>query len=128
MESRLSQLVQAMDEQRRTFYRFLTTIGLIVSFAAVTAVGYFIYSEFRSRNEPPRVNTYVPVPVQIGDKTVLLGVAVVDWTVPPELNALQLQLEKLKADAADKAAKAASNNGKAGTTVPSVSRTNTPSR
>jgi hypothetical protein len=47
----------------------------------------------------------------VGDKTVLLGVGVVEWDVPPELNAVFLQLEQLKREAAAKAAAAAAAPG-----------------
>src|SRR5439155_824517 len=90
-------------------------VGVVFCAGVIAAVGYFIYSQFNSRLEPPKLNSYVPVPVQIGDKVVVIGVAVVDWQVPPELNAIQLQMEKLKQEAAEKAAKAAkaanSSNG-----------------
>jgi hypothetical protein len=47
----------------------------------------------------------VPVPIQVGDKQVLVGVGVVEWNVPDELNAILLQehlLRKLAAEEAEK--------------------------
>ena len=73
--------------------------------------GYSIYSQWGSRLEPPKVNQIVPVPVQIGDKTVILGVGITSWEVPPELNAILLQNEMLQREAAAKAA--ATNAGNA---------------
>ncbi len=107
LEARLTQLIQAFDEQRASFHRFLSFIGVVVCLGVVGGVGYFIYSQFKSRNEPPQLNSYVPVPVQVGDKVVMIGVGVAEWQVPPELNAIHLQLEKLKQEAAERAAKAA---------------------
>lgn len=105
LEARVNQLVQTVDEQRASFYQFLMFIGIVVCLGIVVSVGYFIYSQFASRNEPPKLNQYVPIPVQVGDKTVLLGVGVAEWQVPPELNAVYLQLEQLKREAQEKAAK-----------------------
>src|SRR6266704_5932313 len=53
---------------------------------------------------------YVPVPVQVGDKTVLVGVGVAQWQVPPELNAIMLTLEREKRLLDEKAALGETNN------------------
>jgi hypothetical protein len=94
LEARISQLVQAHDEQRASFSRFLFTVGFVVCFGVIAAVGYTIFNQYVSRNEPPRLNSFVPVPVQVGDKTVLLGVGVAQWEVPPELNAAMIEVER----------------------------------
>jgi proteasome lid subunit RPN8/RPN11 len=107
LEARVSQLVLAVDDLRTSYHRFLTFVGIVFCLAIVVAVGYTVYNQYISRFEPPRLNSYAPVPVQIGDKTVLLGVGVVEWQVPPELNAVFLQLEQLKREAAEKAVKEA---------------------
>jgi proteasome lid subunit RPN8/RPN11 len=112
LEGRVNQLVQAVDEQRASFYRFLMFIGIVACLGIVVSVGYFIYSQFASRHEPPKLNQYVPIPVQVGDKTVLLGVGVAEWQVPPELNAVYLQLEQLKREAAEKAAQEAAKQSR----------------
>jgi hypothetical protein len=125
LESRVNQLVHVVDEQRASFYRFLLFVGVIVCLGIVVSVGYFIYSQFISRNEPPKLNQFVPVPVQVGDKTVMIGVGVAEWQVPPELNAIYLQVEQLKRAAEEKAAKEAAK--KAGLTpTNSASPTNSP--
>ena len=99
---RLSQVIQALDEQRTLFYRFLSTTFIIVCLGVVVLVSYNIYSAIFSKNEPPEVRSYVPIPVQIGDKTVLMGVGIVNWEVPPELNSTYLQIEQMKREAAEK--------------------------
>lgn len=113
IEERLGQLIQAVDDQRASFHRFLTTLLMLACVGMVVAVGYIIYSGYVSRNEPPRVNNMVPVPVQVGDKTVMLGVGIVQWTVPPELNAILLQIEKEKQAAEKAAAEKAAKDPKA---------------
>ena len=94
LEARMSQLLQAYDEQRTSYQRFLYTVGFSVCFALVVAVGYFIYSQYMHRLEPPRLGSYVPVPIRVGDKTLLVGISVVNWEVPPELDALVIQTAK----------------------------------
>jgi proteasome lid subunit RPN8/RPN11 len=112
IEARLGQLMQAIDEQRASFHRFLLFMAVVFCLGIVVAVGYSIYSQMISRNEPPKVNQIVPVPIQIGDKAVVLGVGITEWHVPPELNSMMLQMEKAKREAEEKAAREASNNAK----------------
>lgn len=111
LESRMAQLVQALDEHQASYHRFLLFCGLIFCLAVIGAAGYFIYTTYTSKFEPPRLNSYIPVPVQIGDKTVLVGLGVVEWKVPDEMNALMLQLEKLQKLEAEKKAKEAAAKG-----------------
>ncbi|MFH1633903.1 MAG: Mov34/MPN/PAD-1 family protein [Chloroflexota bacterium] len=105
VNTRLSQVVQALDDLRNSYYRFLTTLGLIICMGLVLTIGYHIYNSLKARLEPPELRSYVPVPVQIGDKSVLLGVGVMQWNVPPELNAAYLEVEQMKLEAAEKEAK-----------------------
>jgi proteasome lid subunit RPN8/RPN11 len=105
LEARVSQLVQALDEMRSFHYRFMMTCGFAFCLALITGVGYTIYKQITSRYEPPTLNSYAPIPVQIGDKTVLLGVGVAQWEVPPELNAIMLKEDLLKKQAEEKAGK-----------------------
>ena len=113
LEARVSQLVQAHDDQRASFGRFLFTIGFMVAIGIFAIAGYTIFHQYTSRNEPPRLNNFIPVPVQIGDKTVLIGVGVAEWSVPPELNAALIELEKRKqADEEKRAAKEAGGDAR----------------
>ncbi len=91
LEERVSQLVQALDDAHIFHYRFMLACGFVFGLALITAAGYTIYSEWGARLEPPRVNQIVPVPVQIGTNTVILGVGITSWQVPPELDAIMLQ-------------------------------------
>ncbi len=111
LEERVGQLVQSLDDVRTFHYRFMLTCGFVFCLALLAVAGYSIYSQWGSRLEPPKVNQIVPVPVQIGDKTVILGVGITSWEVPPELNAILLQNEMLQREAAAKAA--ATNAGNA---------------
>jgi proteasome lid subunit RPN8/RPN11 len=112
VEARLAQLMQAIDDQRASFHRFLLLMGVVFCLGIVVAVGYSIYSQMVNRNKPPELNQVVPIPIQVGDKAVLLGVGITTWDVPPELNAVMVQLEKARREAEEKAAREASNSSK----------------
>jgi proteasome lid subunit RPN8/RPN11 len=118
LEERVSQLVQSLDDVRTFHYRFMMTCGFIFCLALMAVAGYSIYSQWGSRLEPPKVNQIVPVPIQIGDKTVILGVGITSWEVPPELNALMLEAEMLQREAAAKAAAATNAASPTATNAP----------
>ena len=40
------------------------------------------------------MTSYIPVPIQVGDRQVLMGVGVFSWQVPPELNAAYVEIER----------------------------------
>ena len=127
LESRVGQLIQLMDEQRASYQRFLMFVGATVCIGAVACFIYVYYSQFRYRNEPPQVNQVIPVPIQVGDKTVIMGVAITEWKVPEELNAVSIAVEKERLAAEAKAAKDATNSVK--TNAPeSTSETNSPKK
>jgi proteasome lid subunit RPN8/RPN11 len=109
LEARLGQLIQTIDDQRTSLYRFLLILGMLACTGIVVAVGYSIYSNYRYRNEPPRLNQYIPIPLQVGDRTVLVGVGVAEWRVPDELNAMMVAVEREKQALALKALLEGSN-------------------
>jgi proteasome lid subunit RPN8/RPN11 len=123
LEARMSQVVEALDETRASYHRFLVFVGMVLCLGVIVIVYYTIRNQFISRNEPPRINQVVPIPVQVGNKAVMLGVGITEWDVPPELNATFLELEilkreaaaKLAKEAAEKAAKSGATNNAAGT-------------
>jgi len=105
LEARISQLVQAMDEQRSSQHNFMLFCGFVFCLGVIVAVGYFIFKTYSSRLEPPQIRQMIPVTIQVGDKTVMLGVGVVEWKVPDELNAIMLQEDLLRKEAAEREAK-----------------------
>jgi len=123
MEDRINQLTQMLDGQVASTHRLLLAIAMAVAVVICLFIGYQIYSAYADRNRPPELQSFVPVPVQIGDKTVLLGVGIVKWDVPPGLNAAFLQLEREKQAAQEQAAKdaAATQPSTQPTTAPSAS-------
>ena len=95
--------MQMVDAQSASYHRFLLTVGMIVALGVCAFVGYSIFSAWEHQDRPPELQGFVPVPVQIGDKSVLLGVGIVKWDVPPSLNAAMIALERER-QAAEKAA------------------------
>ncbi|HEX9048618.1 MAG TPA: hypothetical protein VF988_16440, partial [Verrucomicrobiae bacterium] len=119
LEQRVGQLLQALDEMRAFHYRFMLTCGFIFCLALISAAGYTMYRQWAAPLEPPKLNQVVPVPVQVGDKTVILGVGIASWEVPPELNAIMLQAELAERLAAAK--RAAQTNSAATNLAPTNS-------
>lgn len=118
LETRVTQLTQVIDQQQASFYRFLLLCGAVFCVAVIGVAGYLILSAYKSRLEPPKLNSMVQVPVQVGDKTVLLGVAVVEWKIPDELNAMMVELVKQEREAAAEAEKLKTNQAAGSTNTP----------
>ncbi|MBI3926621.1 MAG: Mov34/MPN/PAD-1 family protein [Armatimonadetes bacterium] len=94
VERRLTQVIQAFDEHRDGLYRFQVILAMIFCVAVVAALFYNVYSTYKYRTKPPEKISYMRLPVRVGGQTVLLGVEVVDWQIPPELDPyVQLQKE-----------------------------------
>jgi len=112
LEGRINQLTQALDGMRTDFYRAILFSFFLICTAVILGVGYFIHHLYKMRNEPPQLNGFVPVPVQIGDKRVLLGVNVAQWEIPPEMDALIVEAVKQKVEADKKAEAEAAKQAK----------------
>lgn len=121
MDDRISQLVQVLDGQVASTHRLLLTLAMAVALIFCLYIGYQIYSVYANQNRPPELQSFAPVPVQIGDKSVLLGVGIVKWEVPPGLNAAFLQVERER-QAAEQAA------GKGATSQPAMAPTTLPAK
>ncbi|WP_395741995.1 Mov34/MPN/PAD-1 family protein [Prosthecobacter sp.] len=98
LEDRLCQITASVEDLRNSLYQFLLTVGGIVCLGVVAIVAWYVREQFRERVKPPEVTSYVPVPVKVGDKTVMLGVGVVKWEVPEELNAIVVEMAKLQVE------------------------------
>lgn len=101
LESRIDRLIQALDEQRTLFHRAITTVVVLACTGIVVWVAYAIYSDRMDRLEPPRVQSYVPVPVTVGNETVMIGVGVVEWKIPARLDALLSRVAAAEAQRRD---------------------------
>jgi proteasome lid subunit RPN8/RPN11 len=131
LESRVNQLVQSLDDMRAFHYNFMMTCGFVFCLALIGGVGYSVYRQMSSRYQPPQLVSDYSIPVIIGDKVVKLGVAVVGWEIPPELNAVLVQEALLKEQAEEKARKEAekTNGTPAATTNGApIAPTNSPAK
>ena len=94
MEARMSQVLQLVEEQHRSLHRFLYYTGILVMLGVLCLVSLQFYSVLTDNRKPPELNSFAQVPVKIGDKTVYLGVGVVSWEVPEEINVLIIERER----------------------------------
>jgi proteasome lid subunit RPN8/RPN11 len=57
LEARVGQLIQALDEQRTSFYRFLLFCGIVFCLALIGTAGYLIYNQLPISNRPGSIPT-----------------------------------------------------------------------
>jgi hypothetical protein len=122
VQNRLSQTIQAVDEQRNWLYRTVLFFGMVVCTTLIIWVGMSLWRSYNAPLTPPELtNGYMPIPVMIDGKPVLLGVGIVKWQVPPELNAILVQVEKERqAQAAAATQQAAKDAATQPTTAPAA--------
>jgi proteasome lid subunit RPN8/RPN11 len=99
LETRLTQVVQALDDQRRAIERVLLTLAVVICLVIVFFIVFPIYRHFSMRWEPPGRVEYLRTPLRIGDKTAYLGIEVKSVELPPELLAVHVELAKQKEEA-----------------------------
>ncbi|MBN1673663.1 MAG: Mov34/MPN/PAD-1 family protein [Kiritimatiellae bacterium] len=87
IETRLNQVVRAVDEQSAALMRAWMTLGFIALVTAAILIALNVYRHVYKQAEPPELRQYVPVPIRVGDKTIMVGLGVAEWEVPPELDA-----------------------------------------
>jgi len=96
LERRILQLTQMTEQMQVRVSNYLFTLIVSILLMIAGFFGYMVYESFSQRTRPPELQSMLPVPIQVGDKTVMLGVGVYNWDVPDELNAIlvQAQLER----------------------------------
>ena len=94
MADRVAQLTQAIDDLRAWMHGFLLVTGLVICAGFIVLIYSIIREQFRTRIEPPEVQSFIPVPINVGGKTIMIGVGVVNWEIPPELNSLVQEVAK----------------------------------
>ncbi len=107
LEKRLTQALQAIDDQRQWIYRTITSFGMFIAILAILGIGYFMYKTWAAPYTPPQLNQIVPVPVMIDGKPAVIQMGVVGWQIPDDLNATNIQIEKQRRAEAEAAAKKA---------------------
>lgn len=121
---RITQLTQAIDDLRASYHRFLLFCSLTVGVAVVLVIAWTLWRGLVARTRPPEVLQYLPIPIRVGDKAVMLGVGVVRWEVPPELDPLleNAELRKRIAELEKPTAPARATNAAATSNAPPASR------
>ena len=85
LETRVSQLVAAVQDLRQTVHRVVFTSLMTVGVGMILIVGYSMYRSFVGSIRPPEFLTYVPVPMMIDGKPALIGFRVDKVELSPEL-------------------------------------------
>jgi len=86
IETRLSQVLQALDKLSLNIFRALTVMAALFCLLIIAVVFYSIFLNPTKTNRPPEVLQYVPVPVRIRENDALIGVGIIGWKIPPELS------------------------------------------
>ena len=114
LQDRVNQLIQTLDDQHAGVYRMLLSFGMFVALAIVMWIGWSIYLSYTAEPNPHRPLEVFSRPIRIGDKTIKVGIGVVTWDVPPEIDpTLQLDALKKRIREAAAAAKEAEERQKA---------------
>ncbi len=88
LEVRVSQLLVTVQELQNSLHRFLLFSGIALAVALVTIVGYSLYRSYTAPLRPPEGISWLPIPVDLEGKPVLVGVK---WALPEELFRPQLR-------------------------------------
>ncbi len=95
LETRINQLIHAVDDMRQVVFRWIYALGILLGMAmALFMTRQVSYMIFGDVPEPPQHISLSPVPVNIDGKACLLGVQVVSWQIPPELIAVPVASEE----------------------------------
>jgi proteasome lid subunit RPN8/RPN11 len=96
VEARLRQAQRAIDDLSASVNRLFMALTILICLVLVGAISYWVLSSFLA---PARTRplTFIPVPVTIGGHTIPVGVAVLNWEVPPEVDAAYLEIARQNA-------------------------------
>jgi hypothetical protein len=94
----------------------LLTVGMVIAVAVVFLVVYNVYDSVLAAHQPPKEFKYTKVPVKVGDKWVLLGAQVIQWEIPPEVEAAYLDHLLAEIKAREEAARQKAEKDQAGAT------------
>ena len=102
LETRLNQVLNALDKLSMNIFRAITVMGTLFLLVIAGLVIYSIFFNPIMNDRPPKMLQYVPIPLKIQDKNALIGVGVVGWDIPEDLSSKYIQKkEKKKNDLKD---------------------------
>ena len=106
VETRLSQLIQSVEDQRSASHGILMTLAMIVGLAIMLGFGYVVYRSYMAPLSPPKFASFDErVPVIVDGKPYYFGVRVVGWELPQELQAKYVEALLRQLEAIEKARK-----------------------
>jgi proteasome lid subunit RPN8/RPN11 len=81
LETRVTQLVQEVDQLRNALYRFLVTMGMVVCLALVFGFAYYLIGMIFWPQPRPKNIAVAKLPIEIDGKQYLIGLGVVGLKV-----------------------------------------------
>jgi proteasome lid subunit RPN8/RPN11 len=98
VQKRMTQVIQAVDDQRNWIYRTILSFGMVICTAIIMWIGLSLYRSYTAPLIQPEPYQVAPVPVMIDGKPVVLGIGVATWKLPPEMivNFERMALEELE--------------------------------
>ncbi len=94
IEERLSQTLQAIDDLNNRVSNYLYFFIFIIGLGFIGLVGFWGYTQIFERRSPPELLQYYPTPIELEGETVMIGVGVYKWPLPPKLVAQFAKEEK----------------------------------
>ncbi len=86
LETRIGQLIATVDDMRRTLYRWIYALGMLLGLAIILFISLQVSTLlFGEIPTPPSRISFATIPLRIDGQPCLLGVSVVTWKIPPEL-------------------------------------------
>lgn len=86
MQDRIRQLTEAVEQQKNSFYGFLTFLGVLFAMCFLLGTGYWIWRSYVRPMQPPEEMTNeIPLPIIIEGKPALATLTVKKWMLSPEV-------------------------------------------
>jgi proteasome lid subunit RPN8/RPN11 len=92
METRINQLVFAVEDLHASMYRFLMSVGITVGFIAILGIGFLVYRDITKEHRPPELQPWIPMPVLINDRPYYIGIQPVTYPMPIKLDEKTLNM------------------------------------
>jgi hypothetical protein len=87
IEVRVNQLVVIVDDLRQGLTNFYFAIGFLLCLGLAAWIGITIWNQYTAKRKSPEVIGAYSIPMVVDGKIVKMGVGVVTWEVPEEMQA-----------------------------------------
>ena len=120
LQDRVRQLTDAVEQQRNSFYGFLTFLGVLAAGCFLAGTAYWIYRSYTRPIQIPEEmqNEFtLPTPIIIDGKPVVVSLSIKKWALSPEIEEQLWQVLFERHKAQEAAAAAATQKAKTATTT-----------